>query len=158
MSLGGLGQLTDGIIAQDDYRVTDNVQGIGQIGYDWIGWKRKSSAVNLIFQFDTIRNFTSVRFHISNLFTRGVYLFRSITITDCEETNHRTHLVIPNDSVNTNARFIRVFLEDKNSFISKCLNVIITFNNRSQWILISEVQFDFTTPININISESIGKT
>ncbi|CAF1084469.1 unnamed protein product [Rotaria sordida] len=159
----GLGQLTDGILAHDDYRLKDNVQGIGQIGYDWIGWKRKSlsliSYVNLIFHFDTIRNFTSIRIHTSNLYIRDIYLFYSITIKNCQEknikNNHQIYLIISNDYINTSARFIHISFIDKNTFIiSNCLNIILTFNNRSKWILISEIQFD-SLPININISKLV---
>ncbi|CAF3598743.1 unnamed protein product [Rotaria sp. Silwood1] len=153
----GLGQLTDGILAHDDYRLIDNVQGINQIGYDWIGWKRKSSLIsyiNLVFHFDTIRNFTSIRIHTSNLFTRDIYLFHSIIIKNCEQKNtkynHQIYFIISNDYINISARFIHISFIDKKTFIiSNCLNVILNFNNRSKWILISEIQFD-SIIININ--------
>ncbi|UJR26817.1 hypothetical protein I4U23_008130 [Adineta vaga] len=148
----GLGQLTDGIIAGDDYRLTDNVQGIGQIGYDWIGWKRKSftmSNVNLLFYFNTIRNITSIRLHTSNLFTRDIYIFNSIIIADCDEKmNTKTFFLIPDDYVNTHARFINISLASGSGFITKCIRLTLTFNNRSKWILISEVVFNTITAIN----------
>ncbi|CAF1587743.1 unnamed protein product [Rotaria magnacalcarata] len=158
----GLGQLTDGIIGHDDYRSMDNSQGIGQTGYDWIGWKRKSpfvSSINLIFHFDSIRNFTSIHIHTSNLYTRDIYLFHSITITNCQKRstryNHQIYSIISNDYINTSARFIHVaFADRKTSIISNCLNVILTYNNRSKWILISEVQFD-SVPIDRNIPQLI---
>ncbi|CAF1648624.1 unnamed protein product, partial [Adineta ricciae] len=146
----GLGQLTDGIVAGDDYRLSDNVQGIGQIGYDWIGWKRKSSTmsnINMFFYFETVRNITSIRLHTSNLFTRDVYIFNSIVITNCDEkTKAKTFFLIPDDYVNTHARFINISLTPSSRFVTKCVKLTLTFNNRSKWILISEVIFNSVTP------------
>jgi len=143
--IDGLGQLTDGILAPDDYRLTDNIQ----VGYDWIGWKKRSN-LNFIFYFDTFRNFTSIRLHTSNFFTHNIYLFNSITIKNCENlNNHQIDFLIPNDYINTTARFIEISLINKKIFLSNCLNIILTFNNKSQWILISEIQFN-SIPINLS--------
>ena len=152
--LDGLGQLTDGILAADDYRLTDNVQGIGEIGYDWIGWHRKlfpTSNLNLFFYFNTIRNFTTIRLHTSNLFLRNIYIFNSIMVTNCKDNiNQKIFSIIPYDHINTRARFINVSLVSGHGMITNCLKVTLTFNNRSKWILISEVLFD-STPIMNNI-------
>lgn len=158
--IDGLGQLTDGILGNDDYRLIDNVQGISKIGYNWIGWKRKStsmSSVNLNFHFDTTRNFTAIHIHTSNLYTRDVYLFHSIIINSCEKKNlkhnQKIHLIIPNDYVNKSARFIHISLIERKFFIiSDCLNITLIYNNRSKWLLISEIQFD-SVPIEIYIPE-----
>ncbi|CAF3997659.1 unnamed protein product [Rotaria sp. Silwood2] len=150
----GLGQLTDGILGGDDYRLADNAQGIGKIGYDWIGWKRKlfsTSNINLYFYFNAIKNFTSINLYTSNLFLRDIYLFNSIMITDCDDKNIRkTFSIIPDDSINPHARFINISLVSGHGIIANCLKVTLTFNNRSKWILISEVLFD-SIPINTNI-------
>ena len=136
----GLGQLTDGILAGDDYRSSENVQGIGSMGYDWIGWKRRSS-LELIFHFPTIENLTSIRIHTSNLFTRDIYLFHSIFIANCHNDLQTTFLLIPEDSKNIQARFINISLAFGHGMLSNCLKLTLTFNNRSKWILISEVLF-----------------
>ncbi|CAF3407810.1 unnamed protein product [Rotaria sp. Silwood1] len=157
----GLGQLTDGIVGGDDYRLTDNSQGIGKIGYDWIGWKRKLSStsnINLYFYFNTIKNFTSIHLHTSNLFLRDIYVFNSIMITNCDEKNiHQTFSIISDDLINPQARFINVSLVSGHGIITNCLKITLTFNNRSKWILISEVLFD-SIPLNINIPLSIITT
>jgi hypothetical protein len=111
--------------------------------------------INLVFYFDTIRNFTSILIHTSNFFILDIYLFHSITITNCKDiTNHQIHSIISNDYINTSARLIHISFADGKDIISDCLNVILTFDNNSQWILISEVQFD-SIPSNINNSELI---
>ena len=61
---GGLGQLTDGIKGDDNYKVN--------YGYEWIGWRAESSDLSLIFKFDTFVNFTSATFHCHNLFSKDV--------------------------------------------------------------------------------------
>ncbi|UJR22292.1 hypothetical protein I4U23_025350 [Adineta vaga] len=149
----GLGQLTDGIFAHDDYHLADLIQGEDQNGCDWIGWKRKYPSmtnIKLTFYFDTMRNFTSMGIHTSNLFTHDIYQIYSITITYCDDTIHnQMYFVIPNDYINTSARFIQISFADEKDILSDCLNVILTFNSRSKWILISEVQFE-SIPINSN--------
>ncbi len=134
-------------MAGDDYRLSENVQGIGQIGYDWIGWKRKSF-VNLIFHFPTIQNFTTIYFHTSNLFTRDIYLFNSILISNCENQMNKTFFIIPDDYINTRARFLNISLALGYGMLAKCLEITLTFHNRSKWILISEVIFDSKPIIN----------
>jgi discoidin domain receptor family protein 2 len=143
--IDGLGQLTDGIIAGDDYRLSENVQGIGQTGYDWIGWKRRAF-LHFQFHFLTIQNITSIRLHTSNLFTRDIYLFHSILIADCLNQFNQTFVFIPNDYTNTAARFINISLTSGYGMLTKCLKITLTFNNRSKWMLISEIQFE-TKPI-----------
>ncbi|CAF3035602.1 unnamed protein product [Rotaria socialis] len=142
----GLGQLTDGILAGDDYRLADNVQGIGKLGYDWIGWRRKSTStsnINLFFQFNKIQNFTSIRLHTSNLFQRDVHLFNSILIANCDDKiTRKTFLNIPEDYLKPQARFVDASLNSDRGIVTNCLKLTLTFNNRSKWILISEVLFE----------------
>ena len=137
----------------------DSVQGIGQADYDWVGWQKISSIssnISLTFHFDILRNFTSIRIHASNLYTRNIYLFHSIAITNCEsmskKKNDQIYWLISNDDSNISARFIYIPIIAGKALISNCLNIVLTFNNRSKWILISEVQFD-SKPININSSK-----
>lgn len=142
----GLGQLTDGILAGDDYRLSENVQGIGQTGYDWLGWKRRS-LLHFNFYFAQIQNLTSIRLHTSNLFTRDIYQFSSILIKNCEKSSKNpTFVLIPDDFENPRARFINISLDSGYGFATNCLKVSLTFNNRSKWILISEVLFE-TKPL-----------
>ena len=64
---GGLGQLTDGIRGDDNYKVN--------YGYEWVGWRADGPAMaelSLVFQFDTFTNFSSVSFYTHNLFSKDV--------------------------------------------------------------------------------------
>ncbi|CAL8263338.1 unnamed protein product [Boreogadus saida] len=60
---GGLGQLTDGVIGQDDFLLTRQYQGWP--GYDYLGWRNDSLStlghVEMEFMFQSQRNFTSMK-------------------------------------------------------------------------------------------------
>lgn len=144
MLIDGLGQLADGMFGEDDYRLTDHEQS----GYDWIGWKNRSS-VNLLFYFDTHRNFTSIHLHTSNFFPHHIYLFHSIMIGTCADGKQHPSMefLVPHDYINASARIVQIVFND-NSFVTNCVNLTLTANNRSEWILISEIQFH-STPINL---------
>lgn len=61
---GDLGQLTDGIKGNDDYKVNH--------GYEWVGWRNNGTDLTIIFQFEQINNFTSIAIHSHNLFSKDV--------------------------------------------------------------------------------------
>lgn len=73
---GGLGQLTDGVLGLDDF--TQSHQYRVWPGYDYVGWKNESfstGCVEMEFQFDRPRNFTSMKvFSVVTLQQPGVGL------------------------------------------------------------------------------------
>ena len=141
-------------MANADYPSTDSVQGIGQLGYDWIGWKRRSTTVNLTFHFPTLRHFTSMRLHTSNLFTRQIYVFHSITVRPCQDAmGQRIEKTLLTDTKNTSARWIDVSLGGEFGLVGRCLQIVLTFDERSQWILLSEVQFN-SQPIKMRMVQT----
>ena len=155
--LDGLGQLTDGVIARDDYLGTDNVQGIGPVGYDWVGWRKKSSSVHLHFHFPTRRNLTSLHLHTSNLFTRDIHLFHSITVINCDNRTEQTHAIVPADPTDIHARFINVSLAADCGMVATCLEIVLTFHQRSKWILLSEIFFH-STPVDDDGESLVAST
>jgi hypothetical protein len=76
------------------------------------------------------------------------YIFQSILITDCQNQLNQTFLLISNDYTNIAARFINISLTSGYGMLTQCLKITLTFNNRSKWILISEVQFESKPIIN----------
>lgn len=66
---GGLGQLTDGVVGQDDFLLTRQYHVWP--GYDYLGWRNDSLGgpghVEMDFLFDRQRNFTSMK--VPALFT-----------------------------------------------------------------------------------------
>lgn len=58
----GLGQLTDGTWGLDDF-LHSHIYGMWP-GYDYVGWSNRSfpkGYVEMIFEFDRVRNFTSMK-------------------------------------------------------------------------------------------------
>ena len=49
------------------------------IGYDWVGWKKKSNeeTLDLVFTFDQVRTFDKVVIHINNHFTKDIQVFKT---------------------------------------------------------------------------------
>jgi hypothetical protein len=137
-------------LAPDDYLLNDNVQGIGPRGYDWIGWKKKSSinsTVHLQFFFDTVRRFNHIHLHASNLFTRDIYLFIGLFVSSCDDSHRQYHVNIPEDHHQSHARFINISLPNQTPLMGNCLKMSLLFHPRSKWILLSEVLFD-SVPID----------
>lgn len=62
--LGGLGQLTDGVIGLDDFSQPRQYEYIPWPGYYYVGWRNNSLGpgyIEMEFQFDRQRNFTSMK-------------------------------------------------------------------------------------------------
>lgn len=58
----GLGQLTDGVCGLDDFTLS-HVYNVWP-GYDYVGWNNESSPsgfVEIMFEFDRTRNFTTMK-------------------------------------------------------------------------------------------------
>jgi len=92
---GGLGQLTDGEEGQPNFRL--DPRGLGVKGYQWVGWRNDSfsgaprskgvsprsegATVEMTWKFDAVRNFSSLRVHANNMFTRDVRVFRAARVS-----------------------------------------------------------------------------
>ena len=52
------------------------------IGYDWVGWKKKSNGetLDLVFTFDQVRTFQKVVIHINNHFTKDIQVFKEAKV------------------------------------------------------------------------------
>uniref|UniRef100_A0A3Q2XFP4 Discoidin domain receptor tyrosine kinase 2 n=1 Tax=Hippocampus comes TaxID=109280 RepID=A0A3Q2XFP4_HIPCM len=136
----GLGQLTDGTWGLDDF-LHSRMYGMWP-GYDYVGWSNRSSPkgyVEMTFEFDHIRNFTSV--HCNNMFSRGVRMFRQATCYFRSGSNWESDPVTfrpPVDSVSQSARFVTVPLGDHTAIAIKC-----RFHFNDLWMLLSGVQHIF---------------
>ncbi|VEN41262.1 unnamed protein product [Callosobruchus maculatus] len=70
----GLGRLVDGEVGLSNFRLD---LGYGK-GNGWVSWKNDSMSngyVELLFEFDQVRNFTAVHLYTNNLFSRNVQVF-----------------------------------------------------------------------------------
>uniref|UniRef100_A0A8C5FGR1 Tyrosine-protein kinase receptor n=1 Tax=Gadus morhua TaxID=8049 RepID=A0A8C5FGR1_GADMO len=140
---GGLGQLTDGVIGQDDFLLTRQYQGWP--GYDYLGWRNDSLStlghVEMEFMFQTQRNFTSMKVHSNNMFSRGVKIFSSVS---CWFKSRPLgvwgagpvvfHTVL--DDRNPSARYVTVPLGGRSASALRC-----RFAFADVWMMFSEVCF-----------------
>uniref|UniRef100_A0A8C7XGZ3 Epithelial discoidin domain-containing receptor 1 n=1 Tax=Oryzias sinensis TaxID=183150 RepID=A0A8C7XGZ3_9TELE len=151
----GLGQLTDGTWGLDDF-LHSQIYGVWP-GYDYVGWSNRTfpkGYVEMIFDFDHVRNFTSMKVHTSNMFSRGVRVFRQVTCffwSDSEwEPGPITFRPTP-DRVSQRARFVTVTLGDRTAKTIKC-----RFHFSDVWMLFSEVAFQSGSAV-YNTSMGPGK-
>ncbi|XP_029560004.1 discoidin domain-containing receptor 2 isoform X1 [Salmo trutta] len=137
----GLGQLTDGTWGLDDF-LHSHVYGVWH-GYDYVGWTNESfpkGYVEMTFEFDRVRNFTSMKVHCNNMFSRGVRMFRQASCyfrtSELDWESQPVTLRLPVDRVSQSARFITVPLGDRMASAIKC-----RFAFNEAWMMISEVAF-----------------
>ncbi|NXL43886.1 DDR2 protein, partial [Podilymbus podiceps] len=140
---GGLGQLTDGVLGLDDF--TQSHQYRVWPGYDYVGWKNESfitGSVEMEFQFDRPRNFTSMKVvHCNNMFSKGVKIFQKVEclfkprlIADWEPDPVGVATVL--DDKNPSARFVTVPLNQR---VGKA--ILCRFYFADTWMMMSEISF-----------------
>ncbi|NXL89621.1 DDR2 protein, partial [Alectura lathami] len=156
---GGLGQLTDGVLGLDDF--TQSHQYRVWPGYDYVGWKNESfgtGSVEMEFQFDRPRNFTSMKVHCNNMFSKGVKIFQKVEclfkprlIADWEPEPVGVATVL--DDKNPSARFVTVPLNQR---VGKA--ILCRFYFADTWMMISEISFqsdmESVNPILVTVATS----
>ncbi|XP_036383144.1 discoidin domain-containing receptor 2 [Megalops cyprinoides] len=139
---GGLGQLTDGVIGQDDFLLTRQYHVWP--GYDYVGWRNESLGpgyVEMEFVFDRPRNFTSMKVHCNNMFSRGVKIFSEVScafkprlVADWEPQQAAFRTVL--DDRNPSARYVTVPLGRRAAKALRC-----RFWFADAWMMFSEISF-----------------
>uniref|UniRef100_A0A665VIP1 Discoidin domain-containing receptor 2 n=1 Tax=Echeneis naucrates TaxID=173247 RepID=A0A665VIP1_ECHNA len=140
---GGLGQLTDGVVGLDDFLLTRQYHVWP--GYDYLGWRNDSLGtqgyVEMEFVFDRQRNFTSMKVHSNNMFSRGVKIFSSVSCWfkprliagwEAEPVAFKTVL----DDRNPSARYVTVPLNRRTAKSLRC-----RFYFADIWMMFSEISF-----------------
>ncbi|XP_071443224.1 discoidin domain-containing receptor 2-like [Hetaerina americana] len=138
---GGLGRLVDGEVGADNFRLDI---GYGK-GNGWVAWKNDSTGpdrhVEMIFEFDQVRNFSAVHLYTNNYFSRDVQVFSKARVffsIGGKFFNGRplSFSYMP-DTVLENARNVSINLRHR---IGRFVKLQLHFAAR--WIMISEVYFD----------------
>ncbi|XP_039362898.1 discoidin domain-containing receptor 2-like [Mauremys reevesii] len=156
---GGLGQLTDGVLGLDDF--TQSHQYRVWPGYDYVGWKNESfstGSVEMEFQFDRQRNFTSMKVHCNNMFSKGVKIFQKVEclfkprlIAEWESEPVGVSTIL--DDKNPSARFVTIPLNQR---VGKA--VLCRFYFADTWMMISEISFqsdmENVNPIVVTVATS----
>lgn len=145
----GLGQLTDGQVAADDFKMSFNQPGQG-----WVGWRndtRNNRPVEIIFEFDKIREFSSVTIYTNNQFTKDVQVFNETKIFFSVGGKRYKGEPITYDSfedrIMETAHNVTIKLHHR---VGRFVKLQLFFASR--WILISEVSFE-SSPVNGNFTE-----
>ncbi|XP_051161939.1 discoidin domain-containing receptor tyrosine kinase B [Leptopilina boulardi] len=140
---GGLGQLVDGQKGPDNFRL--DVNGNGK-GYEWVGWRNDTwnvleKPVEITFEFDYVRNFTSMHLHTNNFFTKDVQVFSHAKVYLSGEASQFTGEPVQfsymPDLVLEQARDVTIKLHSR---AGRFLKLQLYFAAR--WIMLSEVIFE----------------
>lgn len=137
---GGLGQLTDGVSGHDNFKL--DVSGYGK-GYEWVGWRNDSlhaQPLEVIFEFDVVRNFSAAFLHCNNMHTRDVQLFRTARLSFSVAGKYypgepQNFNLMPN-LFNEKARNVTIRLHHH---VGRFVKVQLEF--AAKWLLLSEVSF-----------------
>ncbi|XP_031430934.1 discoidin domain-containing receptor 2 isoform X2 [Clupea harengus] len=141
----GLGQLTDGQSGLDDFTLS-HVYNVWP-GYDYVGWTNESfpnGYVEIMFEFDRTRNFTTMKVHCNNMFKWHVKTFQKVTCyfrsseSDWEPSPVSFSPVM--DDVNPSARFVTVSLYNHMASAIKC-----QYYFSDVWMMFSEITFQSDT-------------
>ncbi|XP_060535505.1 discoidin domain-containing receptor 2-like isoform X2 [Cylas formicarius] len=141
----GLGQLVDGEKGRDNFRLDWTGRGKG---YEWVGWRNDTlgsdgSPLEMLFEFDKVRNFSAAHLYTNNLFTRDVQVFSQarafVSLNGYRFSPEAVHFSYMPDLVMEHARDVTIKLHHR---IGRFLKLELYFASR--WILISEVSFDST--------------
>ncbi|XP_029467551.1 discoidin domain-containing receptor 2-like [Rhinatrema bivittatum] len=160
---GGLGQLTDGILGLDDF--TQSHQHWEWPGYYYVGWRNESTGtgyVDMEFQFDHPRNFTSMKVHCNNMFSKGVKIFQKVEcqfkprlISEWEPDPVGVATVL--DDKNPSARFVTIPLNQR---VGKA--ILCRFIFADTWMMISEISFqsdmDMVYPTLVTLPPTTAET
>ncbi|KAF7281294.1 discoidin domain-containing receptor 2-like isoform X2 [Rhynchophorus ferrugineus] len=145
----GLGQLTDGVIAPDDFKLSFHQEN----GQGWVGWKndtREGKPVEIVFEFDKIREFTALHIFTNNQFTRDVQVFSEarvfFSVGGKRYKGEPITFDYMEDRIFENARNVSIKLHHR---VGRFVKVQLFF--ASKWILISEVAFD-SSPLGGNFT------
>ncbi|XP_075472909.1 discoidin domain-containing receptor 2 isoform X1 [Ascaphus truei] len=137
----GLGQLTDGVSGLDDFTLTHEYHMWP--GYDYVGWSNESFTngyVEIMFEFDRIRNFTTMKVHCNNMFSKSVKIFKEVQCffrseANEWEANSISSLLVMDDS-NPSARYVTVQLHNHMARAIKC-----QYYFADSWMMFSEITF-----------------
>ncbi|XP_040040649.2 discoidin domain-containing receptor 2 isoform X4 [Gasterosteus aculeatus] len=140
----GLGQLTDGVCGLDDFSHS-HVYNVWP-GYDYVGWTNESfpaGFVEIMFEFDRTRNFTTMKVHCNNMFSQHTKAFRQVVCYFRSEADWEPTPLVFNpgeDEQNPRARFVTIDLLHHMASAIKC-----RFYFADAWMLFSEITFQSDT-------------
>ncbi|KAK9692984.1 Protein tyrosine and serine/threonine kinase [Popillia japonica] len=115
-------------------------------GYEWVGWRNDTPGMaghplELLFEFDKVRNFSAAHLHTNNLYTKDVQVFSRaktyFSVGGNLFNGEPVHFSYMPDMVLEHARNVTIKLHHR---IGRFLKLQLYFASR--WILLSEISFD----------------
>lgn len=116
------------------------------VGYEWVGWRNDTvgvmgGPVEILLEFDRVRNFSAVVLHANNFYKKEVQVFAHakvyFSIGGRHFSQEAVHYNYMPDTVLEHARDVTIKLHHR---LAKFLRVQLYFASR--WIMISEISFD----------------
>ncbi|XP_052789716.1 discoidin domain-containing receptor 2-like isoform X2 [Mya arenaria] len=152
----GLGQLTDGEKGDANFRLASEDTNIK--GYEWVGWRNDSTAgaapVELIFMFETPRNFSSVTINSNNYFSKNIRVFNQAKIYFSIGGKFYPNTPVVYDYIRDTAfetsRDVEIDLQYN---VGKFVKIMLYYDVK--WIMISEVEFG-SVPAEGNFSVELS--
>ncbi|XP_045112632.1 discoidin domain-containing receptor 2-like isoform X4 [Portunus trituberculatus] len=149
--IGGLGQLHDGIVGDHNFR---SDIGHGK-GYEWVGWKNEShQPLEMVCEFNAVRNFTSLVIFANNMHTKDVEVFSRAKVFFSVGGRYFSSVPVKYqympDEVSEYARNVTINLHHR---VAKYVKIQLFFQAR--WILLSELFF-ISAPARGNFSVETG--
>ena len=138
----GIGQLIDGETGHGNFRLDPT--NVGKKGYEWIGWKDESQTtppIDIVFEFDTVRNFSAIRIHCNNLFSKDVRVLRQARIYFSVGGHYfRDDPVVFDYMRDTLIEYPRYVIVPVPYRAGRYVKLRLFFDDR--WMMISEVRFE----------------
>jgi len=133
----GLGQLSDGQTGPDNREDAR--------GDQWVGWRKSRSIkhdypITLLFNFDTLRNFSRMTIHANNYYPKNIYAFRTVTIEFLNNDNLNSTIITHHQPHDDQFEMARAIMINLKNHIASQLKIRLYFDGN--WILISEITFD----------------
>lgn len=152
--LYGLGQLTDGRVAPDDFKLALYEQS----AEGWVGWKndtRDNKPIEITFEFDKVREFTAVHLYCNNQFTKDVQVFSEarVLFSVAGERYKGDPITFDyiEDCIFETPRNVSIKLHHR---VGRFVKLQLYFSSR--WILISEITFD-SVAVSGNFTDEEGE-
>ncbi|CAL8095670.1 unnamed protein product [Orchesella dallaii] len=153
----GLGTLFDGREGPSNFK--DDYYG-HERGKGWIGWKNdtrnSTSPIEIMFKFDSVREFNSVRIHTSNQFTKEVQVFSvaKVFFSIGGKFYHGDPVVYKHkeDCIFEDPQYISIKIPQR---VGQYVKIQLFW--ATKWMLISEVTFD-SQPAMGNFTEEVAQT
>jgi hypothetical protein len=134
---GGLGNLTDGVIATQNWNAVENVAGTGP----YVGWLSSNGLPVITFNFSSVVTFGSMTLYLDDSDNTGGV---SLPLNASVQVGAFNNLFPIGDKPGAQPKAITLDLTG-----AQGIQLVLTLNYSTTWIFMSEVTFDGTTSAQV---------